>query len=61
MISALGGLLGFVATQFTFALSLQYITPVNYSLIMALKPVVALLLSPVFPKEKQIGKKASEY
>jgi drug/metabolite transporter (DMT)-like permease len=58
MIFALGGLLGFVATQFTFALSLQYTTPVNYALMMALTPVVVLLLSLVFLREKTNWKKS---
>ncbi len=52
LILAFGGLLGFVATQLTFALSLKYTTPVNYALMMALTPVVVLLLSFIFLKEK---------
>ena len=50
-IIAVAGLLGFVATQFTFAYSLKFTTPVNYSLLMALTPVIVLLLSAIFLKE----------
>ena len=52
LIMALGGFLGFVATQFTFALALQYTTPVNFALMMALTPVIVLVLSFLFLKEK---------
>lgn len=58
LILALGGLLGFVATQLTFALSLKYTTPVNYALMMALTPVVVVLLSYLFLKEKINFKKS---
>ncbi len=46
-----GGLMGFIGTQFLFSQSLQYTTPVVFSLIMALTPVVVLLLSAFFLKE----------
>lgn len=52
LIMALGGFLGFVATQFSFALALQYTTPVNFALMMALTPVIVLVLSFLFLKEK---------
>ncbi len=45
------GLLGLVATQVTFAVSLQYTTPVTYSLILALSPIIVLLLSALFLRE----------
>ncbi|MBK7099837.1 MAG: DMT family transporter [Sphingobacteriales bacterium] len=51
-ILALGGFLGFLSTQYTFALALQYTTPVNYALLMALTPVIVLVLSAFFLKEK---------
>ena len=49
---AIGGVLGFIVSQFAFALSLRYTTPVNYSLIMAMVPIVVLILSFFFLKEK---------
>ena len=45
------GLLGLTAMQVSFAVSLKYTTPVTYSLIMALTPIVVLLLSALFIKE----------
>lgn len=39
-----GGFLGFVFSQYLTSLSLQYTTPVYFSLILALSPVVVLLL-----------------
>ena len=47
-----GGLMGFLGTQLFFSQALQYTTPVVFSLLMALAPVVVLLLSSVFLKEK---------
>lgn len=46
------GLLGLVATQVTFAVGLRYTTPVTYSLILALSPIIVLLLSALFLKER---------
>ena len=46
-----GGLIGFLGTQFLFSQSLKYTTPVVFSLLMALTPVVVLLLSAFFLKE----------
>lgn len=46
------GLLGLVATQVTFAVGLRYTTPVTYSLILALSPIIVLLLSALFMKER---------
>jgi len=45
------GLIGLVATQVTFAVGLRYTTPVTYSLILALSPIIVLLLSALFLKE----------
>ncbi|MGD8781358.1 MAG: DMT family transporter [Ignavibacteria bacterium] len=47
----IGGLLGFVGTQFLFSQSLKLTSPVIFSLLMALTPVVVLLISAVFLKE----------
>lgn len=47
LIIALGGFLGFIASQFLFAFSLQYTTPVNYAMIVALSPVVVMLMAAV--------------
>nr|WP_319400728.1 DMT family transporter [uncultured Carboxylicivirga sp.] len=55
---AIGGVLGFIVSQFAFALSLRYTTPVNYSLIMAMVPVVVLVLSFFFLKEKITSNKS---
>ena len=51
VIIILGGLMGFIGTQFLFSQALQYTTPVIFSLIMALTPVLVLLLSAFFLKE----------
>ena len=47
----IGGLLGYLGTQFLFSQSLRYTTPVIFSLLVSLTPVAALLLSAVFLKE----------
>jgi len=52
------GLLGLVATQVTFAVGLRYTTPVTYSLILALSPILVLILSIVFLKESVTRRKA---
>ena len=51
LIIAVGGFFGFVATQLLFATALQYTTPVYFSLIMALTPILVLLMSLLFLKE----------
>lgn len=48
---AIGGIFGFIATQLLFAIALQYTTPVYYSLLMSLTPVLVLILSIIFLKE----------
>ncbi|MCF1422916.1 DMT family transporter [Mangrovimonas futianensis] len=48
----LGGVMGFVGTQFLFSKALQYTSPVIFSLLMALTPVVVLVLSSLFLKER---------
>ena len=55
-----GGFLGFVFSQYLTSLSLQYTTPVYFSLILALSPVVVLLLQAVcfgekITKQKLVG------
>lgn len=57
MIIFLCGLLGLVATQVTFAIGLRYTTPVTYSLILALSPIIVLILSTLFLKESVTKKK----
>lgn len=57
LVLAVGGVLGFIVSQFAFALSLRFTTPVNYSLIMAMVPIVVLILSFFFLKEKINSKK----
>jgi len=51
LIIMIGGLIGYLGTQFLFSKSLEYTTPVIFALLMALTPVAALLLSAVFLKE----------
>lgn len=51
IIVMIGGLLGYLGTQFLFSQSLKYTTPVIFALLIALTPVAALLLSAVFLKE----------
>lgn len=53
----LGGLVGFLATQLFFAQSLTYTSPVIFSLLMALIPVVVLLLARVFLQERVARRK----
>lgn len=50
-IIAVGGIMGFVISQFLTAVSLQYTSPVYFSLIVALSPVCVLLLASLFLKE----------
>ncbi|WMI64829.1 DMT family transporter [Aestuariibaculum sp. YM273] len=47
----IGGLIGFIGTQFLFSQSLKYTSPVIFSLLMALTPVVVLGLSKLFLNE----------
>lgn len=51
IIIAIGGIMGFIISQFLTAVSLQYTTPVYFSLIIALSPVCVLLLASLFLKE----------
>lgn len=53
----IGGLMGFIGTQFLFSQALQYTSPVTFSLLMALTPVVVLALSTIFLKEVVSAKK----
>ena len=48
---AIGGFLGLVVTQITFAIGLMFTTPTIYALIIALCPIVVLLLSILFLNE----------
>ncbi|MFV0437328.1 MAG: DMT family transporter [Desulfopila sp.] len=47
-----GGLIGYLGTQFMFAQSLEYTTPVIFALLISLTPVATLLISAVFLHER---------
>jgi len=51
IIVSIGGLLGYLGAQVSFAQSLKYTTPVIFALLIALSPVATLLLSALFLKE----------
>jgi len=51
LVMLLGGLMGYLGTQFLFSQSLKYTSPVIFSLLMALTPVAVLILSAFFLKE----------
>lgn len=51
LVMLLGGLIGYIGTQFLFSQSLKFTSPVIFALLIALTPVVVLLLSAVFLKE----------
>lgn len=57
LIIAVGGIMGFVVSQFLTALSLQYTSPVYFSLIVALSPLCVMLLAALFLKEPITRKK----
>lgn len=48
LIVFVGGLMGFLGTQFLFSQALEFTTPVIFSLLIAMTPVVVLLLSALF-------------
>ncbi|MCG6189493.1 DMT family transporter [Maribellus maritimus] len=51
IVMLLGGLIGYLGTQFLFSQSLEYTSPVIFALLMALTPVVVLILSAIFLQE----------
>lgn len=51
LLIAFGGFLGFIVSQYLTAVSLQYTTPVHFSLIVALSPVVVMLLAALLLRE----------
>lgn len=51
LIIALGGFFGFILSQLLFAISLRHTTPVHYSLITAMSPIIVMLLAALFLKE----------
>ena len=51
LVMLLGGLIGYMGTQFFFSQSLKYTSPVVFALIMALTPVVVLIIAAIFLKE----------
>lgn len=54
-----GALFGLVGAQLSFALALQYTSPVNISLIAAMTPVVVMLMAALWLKEPITVKKAA--
>lgn len=52
-------LFGLIGAQLSFAIALQYTSPVNISLIAAMTPVIVMILAAIFLKEPITGKKAS--
>lgn len=58
-IIAIGGIMGFVVSQFLTALSLRYTSPVYFSLITALSPVCVMLLAALLLKEPVTGRKTA--
>lgn len=52
-----GGFFGFILSQYITAISLQYTTPVYFSLISALGPVFVMLLAALFLGEPMTGQK----
>lgn len=57
VIMMIGGIIGYPGTQFLFSQSMRFTTPVIFSLLMALTPVVAFLLSVIFLKEAVSSRK----
>lgn len=51
-------LFGLIGAQLSFAVALQYTSPVNISLIAAMTPVIVMLMAALFLKEPITGKKA---
>ena len=51
LIIAVGGIMGFVISQYLTALSLKYTTPVYFSLIVALSPMCVMILAALILKE----------
>ena len=51
LLIAVGGFFGFILSQYVYAIALQLTTPVHYSLITAMSPIVVLLLAALFLKE----------
>ena len=54
---AAGAFLGFIASQFLFALSMEETSPVNYAMVVALSPVIVLLMSAALHREKITAQK----
>jgi drug/metabolite transporter (DMT)-like permease len=57
LILVIGGLLGYLGTQFLFSESLRFTSPVHFSLLMALTPLAVLVISFFFLKERITPKK----
>jgi len=52
LLIAVGGMMGFIISQYLTAVSLGYTSPVYFSLITALSPIVVMLLAAIFLKEQ---------
>ena len=59
LIIAIGGFMGFIVSQFLTALSLQYTSPVYFSLIIALSPLCVMLLAALLLKEPVTKRKVT--
>lgn len=51
LLMAAGGFFGFILSQLLFAIAIQHTTPVHYSLITAMSPIIVMLLAALFLKE----------
>ena len=58
LLIAIGGILGFVISQYLTAVSLEYTTPVYFALITAMSPVIVMLFAALFLKEPITRQKA---
>ena len=56
---AVGGLMGFVISQYLTALSLNYTTPIRFAMIVALSPVIVMLEAALLIHEKITRRKVS--
>lgn len=64
LVIAVGGFFGFILSQFLYAIALRLTTPVHYSLITAMSPIIVMLLaaalsSPAFDIHTFVTRKMS--
>ena len=57
LLTAIGGIMGFILSQYLTSLSLLYTSAVYFSLILALCPVMVMLMAALFLKEPITGRK----